>query len=49
MHARDLPTAVISALLAQTDVWAVRVHDVAATRIALDVVDAFDRGRKAQG
>ena len=35
---RDLVTAVLSAILAQRDVWAVRVHDVAATRAALAVV-----------
>ena len=35
---RDLPTAVLSALLADRDVWALRVHDVAATRVALAVV-----------
>jgi dihydropteroate synthase/2-amino-4-hydroxy-6-hydroxymethyldihydropteridine diphosphokinase/dihydroneopterin aldolase len=36
---RDLPTAVLSALMAQRSLWAVRVHDVAATRIAIDVVE----------
>ena len=35
---RDLPTAVISVLAAQAGVWAVRVHDVAATRAALNVL-----------
>ena len=34
---RDLATAVTSVLAAQAGVWAVRVHDVAATRDALDV------------
>lgn len=34
---RDAPTAVISALAAQAGVWAVRVHDVASTRLALEV------------
>lgn len=34
---RDLATAVTSVLAAQTGVWAVRVHDVAATRDALTV------------
>jgi dihydropteroate synthase len=38
VEARDAPTAVISALAAQAGVWAVRVHDVPSTRIALDVV-----------
>ena len=33
--ARDGVTAVLSALLAERDVWAVRVHDVAGTRAAL--------------
>ena len=39
-EARDLPTAVLSALLAERGVWGLRVHDVAATRTALDVVAA---------
>ena len=34
---RDLATAVVSVLAAQAGVWAVRVHDAAATRVALDV------------
>jgi dihydropteroate synthase len=42
---RDAPTAVISALAAQAGVWAVRVHDVTSTRIALDVVRAWQAGR----
>ncbi len=42
---RDGPTAVISALAAQAGVWAVRVHDVPSTRIALDVVRAWQAGR----
>ena len=46
MHARDLPTAVLSALCAERGVWGVRVHDVAANRIALDVVDAWTHGRQ---
>jgi dihydropteroate synthase len=33
---RDLPTAVLSALVARQGAWAVRVHDVASTRLALD-------------
>lgn len=41
---RDLPTAVISALCAREGVWGVRVHDVASTRVALDVVDAWTSG-----
>jgi dihydropteroate synthase len=43
---RDLPTAVISALAAQAGVWGVRVHDVASTRLALDVVEAWNRGSR---
>jgi dihydropteroate synthase len=34
---RDLPTAVLSALVARQGAWAVRVHDVPSTRLALDV------------
>jgi len=34
---RDAPTAVISALAARAGVWAVRVHDVPSTRLALEV------------
>lgn len=35
---RDLPTAVISAIVAERGVWGLRVHDVATNRIALDTV-----------
>ncbi|MEV8212937.1 dihydropteroate synthase [Leifsonia sp. NPDC077715] len=42
---RDAPTAVISALAAQAGAWAVRVHDVPSTRIALDVVRSWQAGR----
>jgi dihydropteroate synthase len=42
---RDAPTGVISALAAQAGVWAVRVHDVPSTRVALDVVRAWQAGR----
>ncbi|MDJ0375887.1 dihydropteroate synthase [Cryobacterium sp. PH31-L1] len=35
---RDLATAVVSVLAAQAGAWAVRVHDVAATRTALNVL-----------
>jgi dihydropteroate synthase len=38
---RDLATAVTSALAAQAGVWAVRVHDVAATRDALVVAQRW--------
>jgi len=37
MTDRDLPTAVLSALVARQGAWAVRVHDVPSTRLALDV------------
>jgi dihydropteroate synthase len=43
--ARDLPTAVLSALLAERGVWGLRVHDVAGTRAALDVVTAMAEAR----
>lgn len=42
---RDLGTAVTSALAARAGVWAVRVHDVAGTRDALRVLDAWDGDR----
>ncbi|MCP2031573.1 dihydropteroate synthase [Okibacterium sp. HSC-33S16] len=35
MTERDLPTAVVSALLADAGLWGVRVHNVAATTVAL--------------
>ncbi|WP_226534176.1 dihydropteroate synthase [Microbacterium paraoxydans] len=38
---RDLATAVTSALAAQAGAWAVRVHDVAATRDALAIAHAW--------
>jgi len=41
---RDAATAVISVLAAQAGVWAVRVHDAASTRAALDVWQAWQRG-----
>jgi len=43
---RDLPTAVVSALSAQAGAWAVRVHDVRSTRVALDVARAWQSGRR---
>jgi dihydropteroate synthase len=43
---RDAPTAVISALAAQAGVWAVRVHDVPSTRLALDVWAQWNEGAK---
>jgi len=42
---RDLATAVTSVLAAQAAVWAVRVHDVASTRLALAVRDAWEGER----
>jgi len=39
---RDLATAVTSALAARAGAWAVRVHDVSATRDALAVVRAWE-------
>ncbi|MEW6867167.1 dihydropteroate synthase [Trueperella pyogenes] len=36
---RDVATAVISAMLAQTDVWGVRVHNVAATATAIATME----------
>ncbi|MGO2050442.1 MAG: dihydropteroate synthase [Microbacterium sp.] len=39
---RDLATAVTSALAVRYDVWAVRVHDVAATRDALAIAHAWE-------
>lgn len=44
MHDRDLATAVAGVFAAQAGAWAVRVHDVRATRIALDVVAAVTTG-----
>ena len=44
MEDRDLPTAVISALAARSGVWAVRVHDVRSTRLALDVTERWQDG-----
>lgn len=43
---RDLPTAILTALCAERGVWGVRVHDVAASRIALDVVASWRAGRE---
>jgi len=43
---RDLPTAVISVLSAEAGAWAVRVHDVRSTRRALDVLGAWQSGRR---
>ena len=43
---RDLPTAVTSALAAAAGVWAVRVHDVPSTRVALAVQHSWAEGSK---
>lgn len=43
---RDLATAVTSVLAAQAGVWAVRVHDVAATVDALRVAAAWESGAR---
>ncbi len=43
-EARDTATAVISALAARSGAWGVRVHDVVATRVALEVTEAWERG-----
>ncbi|GAA3887170.1 dihydropteroate synthase [Leifsonia kafniensis] len=42
---RDLPTAVLSVHAAQAGAWAVRVHDVRATRTALNVLDHLASAR----
>ena len=46
---RDPATAVISALAAEAGVWGVRVHDVATTKAALDVWEAWSYGAKSGG
>lgn len=46
LTARDLPTAVTSALMADRNIWAVRVHDVAATRVALQVQNALHQAQR---
>ena len=44
LERRDAPTATISALAAASGAWGVRVHDVAATRLALDVEEHWRSG-----
>jgi dihydropteroate synthase len=44
MEDRDAPSAVIAALAARSGAWAVRVHDVPATRLALEVADRWIAG-----
>lgn len=46
---RDLATAVTSVLAAQAGVWAVRVHDVGATRDALVVADRWGGADRTGG
>ncbi|GAB3615478.1 dihydropteroate synthase [Okibacterium endophyticum] len=46
MADRDLPTAVLSALLADRGVWGVRVHNVVATRVALAVAEQVGRSAR---
>ena len=43
---RDLATAVTSVLAAQAGAWAVRVHDVVATRDALRVSTGWEEGTR---
>jgi dihydropteroate synthase len=43
---RDSATAILSALAAHAGVWAVRVHDVEATRAALEVWQAWNEGAR---
>ena len=45
-HPRDFATAVVSALAANAGAWGVRVHDVASTKLALDVAEAWRGGQK---
>jgi dihydropteroate synthase len=45
---RDRPTAVISALAAEAGAWGLRVHDVAGTKAALDVWEAWSHGANAE-
>ena len=44
---RDEASATVAALAAQRGVWGVRVHDVAKTRTALDVVEAWQAGARS--
>jgi dihydropteroate synthase len=44
---RDAPTAVITALAARSGAWGVRVHDVAASRLALDVWERWQHGAES--
>jgi dihydropteroate synthase len=44
---RDAPSAIITALAARSGAWGVRVHDVAASRQALDVWERWRHGSEA--
>ena len=44
---RDPATAIISALSAQAGAWGVRVHNVEATKAALDVWSAWEKGSRS--
>jgi dihydropteroate synthase len=44
---RDFPSTIVAALAASRGVWAVRVHNVAEARAALDVSDAWRWGANA--
>lgn len=46
---REVATAAISALAAAAGAWGVRVHDVAASRDAIAVADAWRRGQAGRG
>ncbi|MCU1578544.1 MAG: folP [Rhodoglobus sp.] len=44
--ARDEASAIVAALAAHAGAWGVRVHDVPATVLAMDVVSAWQNGRQ---
>jgi dihydropteroate synthase len=48
MEDRDAPSAVITALAARSGAWGVRVHDVAASRQALDVWERWQHGAQSR-
>lgn len=47
VEARDAPSAIVTALAARSGAWGVRVHDVAASRLALDVWERWEYGAGA--
>jgi dihydropteroate synthase len=47
MEDRDAPSAIITALAARSGAWGVRVHDVAASRQALDVWERWRHGAES--